>query len=413
MEIANEGCNANDEESGESGDKEQISPQISKYSLEQSPVRLSPPSPVHSPELTAKAEGSDILDCLTCTICSSRTFSTRQELLHHLSLTHFNRLLLQQFPLKVKIYNIATKYILNPCYQDGDMCPIEDCTVQLSNKVVHLLHVGKLHEKVLTFLETPASSPSKEDNKQQEETGSEPSIHQAMDKPRSDYVLDSVTPHMDEAQAVTEGTSVEEDKQKDIQEEDKDGTEESEVSPGLQNHVTENAMTPAKPQDPIVEDVIEDDFKPVVKLEASTIQCTLCEKNNKVRTFGKKSEFLKHLSLIHYGKQILTLFPWSLGDMCRFCLESASRKEYRANKKELHVCHVAIMHQKLFELLPPEVSQLISAIPATRGRAQGGQSSLQCKYCDQRVARGDMRQHLISHKTLISQRANQEFKFSP
>ena len=150
-----------------------------------------------------------------------------------------------------------------------------------------------------------------------------------------------------------------------------------------------------------------------------TVKCILCEKNNKVRTFEKKSEFLKHLSLIHYGKQILTLFPWSLGDRCKFCLESASRKDYRANKKELHVCHVAIMHQKLFELIPPEISQLISSMPVTRrpeGRSRPPPAlaaSLKCKYCDLRVPRSEMRDHLISHKTLIAQRANQEFKFSP
>ena len=188
-----------------------------------------------------------------------------------------------------------------------------------------------------------------------------------------------------------------------------------------QNDYVAAPMSSVEQKDPNVEDVVEEELKPVVKPEGTTVrvQCTLCEKNNKVRTFEKKSEFLKHLSLIHYGKQILTMFPWSLGDRCRFCLESASSKEYRANKKELHVCHVAIMHQKLFELIPLELSQVISAMPATRrseGRSRPPPAqavSLQCKYCDQAVPRSEMRDHLISHKTIISQRTNQDFNFSP
>ena len=265
-----------------------------------------------------------------------------------------------------------------------------------------MLHVGKLHEKVLTFLETQAIA--KEDHLQQEQFGSD-STNEVANEPGADEIIIE-DPQTDETTAVTK----ELDKEQDERDMSEGGNQKGpEVSP-----VTEKNDV----KEPTIEDVVDEDL-PVVRSETMTVKCILCEKNNKVRTFAKKSEFLKHLSLIHYGKQILTLFPWSLGDRCKFCLESASRKEYRANKKELHVCHVAIMHQKLFELLPPEVSQLISSMPAPRrpeGRSRPTPAlaaSLQCKYCDLSVPRSEMRDHLISHKTLISQRANQEFKFSP
>ena len=264
--------------------------------------------------------------------------------------------------------------------------------------------MGKLHEKVLTFLETQA----KEDHQQQEQFGSE-TTNQLENEPGEE--LDQIIiedPQSDETTAVTKALDKEQDERDMSEGGNQQGPEVSQVAVTEKNDVKE----------PTIEDVVDEEL-PVVRSETITVKCILCEKNNKVRTFAKKSEFLKHLSLIHYGKQILTLFPWSLGDRCKFCLESASRKEYRANKKELHVCHVAIMHQKLFELLPPEVSQLISSMPAPRrpeGRSKPTPAlaaSLQCKYCDLSVPRSEMRDHLISHKTLIAQRANQEFKFSP
>ena len=97
MEIANEGIHSNDE-----GD-ETISNDDPKS--EHIPRCDSEPSSEQASEPTASEEdsGANIVESLTCTICSSRTFGTRQELLHHLSLTHFNVLLLQRYPLKVNL----------------------------------------------------------------------------------------------------------------------------------------------------------------------------------------------------------------------------------------------------------------------------------------------------------------------
>ena len=55
------------------------------------------------------------VDSLTCPICSSRTFGNRPDLLHHLSLTHFNKPLLDKYPLQVKLidaFNFLSTQIL-------------------------------------------------------------------------------------------------------------------------------------------------------------------------------------------------------------------------------------------------------------------------------------------------------------
>ena len=100
MEIANEGLNSNNEHDETTSNNEDLtSQQMPTCDPEPSAEKSSEQLP--EPVVSEGAHGSDILDNLTCTICSSRTFGNRQELLHHLSLTHFNMLLLQRYPLKV------------------------------------------------------------------------------------------------------------------------------------------------------------------------------------------------------------------------------------------------------------------------------------------------------------------------
>ena len=94
MEIANEGLNSNDEHDAPTSYNEDLTSQHMTICDPE-------PSAEKSPEQSSETVVSEDIDSLTCTICSSRTFGNRQELLHHLSLTHFNMLLLQRYPLKV------------------------------------------------------------------------------------------------------------------------------------------------------------------------------------------------------------------------------------------------------------------------------------------------------------------------
>ena len=103
MEIANEGLHSNDESDETTSNDDPESQNIPRSDSE--------PSSEQSSEQTASEEvnGANIAESLTCTICSSRTFGNRQELLHHLSLTHFNMLLLQRYPLKVNFRDYFIK----------------------------------------------------------------------------------------------------------------------------------------------------------------------------------------------------------------------------------------------------------------------------------------------------------------
>ena len=100
-------------------------------------------------------------------------------------------------------------------------------------------------------------------------------------------------------------------------------------------------------------------------VQPPSVECLECKQNNKVKIFEKRSEFLKHLSLGHYGKQLLQKYPFEEGQNCFFCQE-AGKKPFTAVKRELHVCHTGVLHGKLFEFLSDETKAQIAQLPHLR-----------------------------------------------
>ena len=215
-----------------------------------------------------------------------------------------------------------------------------------SSRGEQLVHVGKFHEVVIKLMEASyLQVPDKALNTQGEENASQ----------QDDDTEESVEKVENEVAKVKDA---EEQKEDDITSNETEvSTSPSKVSTAIKNpgeDSKEGNMEKVKIDEvPLCGDV------DTTKKEDSSVQCPFCIKDGKTRTFDKKSEFLKHISLIHYGRQILQKFPFKDGQSCSICLESPAKKEYRASKKELHVCHVAILHQKLFDLIPKEVEQMI------------------------------------------------------
>ena len=107
---------------------------------------------------------------------------------------------------------------------------------------------------------------------------------------------------------------------------------------------------------------------PLVQTETAqppSVECLECKQSNKVKIFEKRSEFLKHLSLGHYGKQLLQKYPFKEGENCSFCQE-AGKKGFTAGKRELHVCHTGVLHGKLFDFLTDETKAQIAQLPHIR-----------------------------------------------
>ena len=122
-------------------------------------------------------------------------------------------------------------------------------------------------------------------------------------------------------------------------------------------HQESPAQPPAEERTPVETETVQ----------PPSVECLECKQNNKVKIFEKRSEFLKHLSLGHYGKQLLQKYPFEEGQNCFFCQE-AGKKVFAASKRELHVCHTGVLHGKLFEFLSDETKAQIAQLP--HGRRQ-------------------------------------------
>merc|ERR1712142_780797 len=97
--------------------------------------------------------------------------------------------------------------------------------------------------------------------------------------------------------------------------------------------------------------------------EIPSVQCSLCP--NKVRMYNKRSDFLKHLSLGHYGRNILQVHPYLDGQNCTVCQETNS-KIFVPTKKEIHVCHVGVLHGKVFDYLSEEILVMVKSLPTMK-----------------------------------------------
>ena len=94
--------------------------------------------------------------------------------------------------------------------------------------------------------------------------------------------------------------------------------------------------------------------------EETIVQCLRCKENNKSEMFSKRTEFLKHLCLVHYEHELLLAFPFFEGGKCNLCFDT-SKKMF---KMEVHVCHVGVVvHGKIYRFLNKELLLQVKKLP--------------------------------------------------
>jgi len=270
-------------------------------------IKDEPPAAVvkEEPKVVIKEEPLDPDTMYRCTLCTARSFGQRSDLLFHLSITHFSRNLMKMYPFK-----------------EHQICPL--CNVFTpKNMSSHISHVGLKHEEVIKFV--PAD------------------LAATLTNTASDTMQPKPVVRTDESSNVAVAANVA-------------------VAPIIQA-----APMVAPPVDKPVSTQVESKPQPVTSSneDEPTVQCEMCKANNKERLFTKRSEFLKHLSLLHFGKALLAAFPFAEGRNCNLCFET-SKKMYTPSKKEVHVCHVGVLHAKIFELLPKEILQTVMEMPTMK-----------------------------------------------
>ena len=102
----------------------------------------------------------------------------------------------------------------------------------------------------------------------------------------------------------------------------------------------------------------------VAKMELKVL-CKLCPKgpSNNVE-YSKRQAFLKHLTLKHFSAKLLQDCPYIEGQPCEECQQKS--KAFVATRKELHVCHVGIMHGRVLDLLSKDLLETVSSMSTAK-----------------------------------------------
>jgi len=241
-------------------------------------------SELENPEASQSGKGPTVKDDnhLTCHLCTMRSFPKKDDLLFHLTFSHFSKDLLQIHP-----------YIEN---KECDLCP-NDPNISTSMSS-HLRHLGVAHREVIQFVTPDIAEQLR------------------LEDPRT------------ETSTEIDATKVEE--------------EAKEIKQEVSRNVT------------------------VAPQETTSVQCSLCP--NKVRIYSKRSDFLKHLSLGHYGRNILQINPFQEGQNCTVCQETSS-KVFVPTKKEIHVCHLGVLHGKVFDYISEDLLEMVRSLPTLKKAA--------------------------------------------
>ena len=106
----------------------------------------------------------------------------------------------------------------------------------------------------------------------------------------------------------------------------------------------------------------------VAKKERKVL-CKLCPKgpSNNIE-YSKRQTFLKHLTLKHFSTKLLQDCPYIEGQSCTECQQKS--KAFVATRKELHVCHVGIMHGRVLDFLSKDLLETVSSMSTVKNSLQ-------------------------------------------
>ena len=237
---------------------------------------------------------------LKCTLCLNNTEMKRGQLLDHLTVKHFGKELLQEFP-----------------FIDGSECQL--CISSGRKRVAvakvranHLKHIGCVHEKVLDLVpsdlrETITSFGKKKNGPHTSEAdeGLLDIVSEKYQDLAGGSVINSIkTEPTDSANCFNYLVGPEHSAEAEV----------NEVPPGM---------------------------------------CPFCPNS---KTQFQRSSLLIHLSSTHYNKQLLDAFPYEEGKKCQLCVDAGRTNPLIAKSKSRHINHVGSLHEKVLDMLPSKLS---------------------------------------------------------
>merc|ERR1712192_92158 len=105
-------------------------------------------------------------------------------------------------------------------------------------------------------------------------------------------------------------------------------------------------------------------------------QCPFCPNT---KTQFQRSSLLNHLSSTHYNKQLLDAFPYQEGETCKLCVETGRQNPLIAKSKPRYINHMGSLHEKVLDLLPPNIKESLESkkVPARTTRKSVSSKDIQ------------------------------------
>ena len=298
---------------------------------------------------------------ICCSFCQEK-FPTRSRALHHLTLSHFQKQVLQLYPF------LRGECPL--CISQGRAKPYVS-----KAKQNHLLHIGQTHGVVIQFL--PEDLQVKLEEYRRSGKGRNKSFSKIKIKEEKfsfDDSSDSIS-----SSAIFNSSDVF-NSSASLNSSDVFSSIDSfpSANDSFQESFTKSLEVGSNRATAAPETIFHNEdanmSAPVLQVE-----CSLCPRSGSV-SFQVKSDILSHLSWLHLSNELLTLFPPSEdNNNCTFCDEEFS-------SREVYIKHIGIVHEKVLEVLPSDFCEKILAMPDSQiippeaqqeiGQQTGSQASL-------------------------------------
>jgi len=285
--------------------------EIPKPELE--PSTSAPEHPKPAPEHPAPTPVSEeAVAGLSCPMCPTQPPLRRAQLLTHLTDKHYSKDLQQRFP-----------------WTEGASCQlcVDTSRVKVTiskTKATYAKHVGTVHEKVLDLVPTELKEAVLAVSKTRKSTMA------TIKEPEADG-LEVVGVKKQELAGGNEVNTIKEECV------DNDNVEDA----GSSKEVTGTRLEST-------------DVKVIEAKGLKSGQCPFCPNT---KTQFQRSSLLNHLSSTHYNKQLLDAFPYQEGETCKLCLETGRQNPLVAKSKPRYINHMGSLHEKVLDLLPPNVKE--------------------------------------------------------
>ena len=316
-----------------------------------------------------KNEDDESVLCLLC----DKSSKNAQEVLLHLSTSHFPKELWGKYPLE-------TEETCKICIQEDKKRKF--VMKDPKQRGHYMYHVGKVHYRALEFLEAPLQAKMIQmlNNEPSSKTNVPETFHFLPELPKLTISLEESSQAMEvtepsnliEEESTAPTLEVKKEKKKSRKstirsKEVKETTDDVQDESLAETTVNTNADNPDEKVEPVTEEGNPEsqslDVEKKVKRRSTgpSLKCSICDNKEEPKLFTR-STLLLHLSTTHFCKVLIQNIGKEIGatgETCKFCLQDGKSKKKLfqvVSSMAQNMRHVGSVHEKVLDCIPRDAN---------------------------------------------------------